>query len=160
MVGRFDAGLEPGAGARGGPQRFDMMRAAGYDPRRSARCSRSCSARRRDAASGCRRCSASPSAVRAARQGEDDDGPIAEVKLKVKAKAEELAVEAVFRQLTESTANYDPPQRRQQLLAEYADKQAVRAIVIRASPTFLAARQAPAARCWRQTGQPSRRSPR
>ena len=103
---------------------FDMMRAAGYDPSAFgtlfSKLQRA-QARRSERLQALQRVAERRLAQHA--KGEDDDGPIAEVKLKVKAKAEELAVEAVFRQLTESTANYDPPQRRQQLLAEYADKQ-------------------------------------
>lgn len=102
---------------------FDMMRAAGYDPSAFgtlfSKLQRA-QARRSERLRALQRVAERRLAQHA--RGEDDDGPIAEVKLKVKAKAEEVAVEAVFRQLTEATANYDPPQRRQQLLAEYADR--------------------------------------
>lgn len=102
---------------------FDMMRAAGYDPSAYgtlfSKLQRA-QARRSERLRALQRVAERRLAQHS--RGEDDDGPIAEVKVKVKAKAEELAVEAVFRQVTEATANYDPPQRRQQLLAEYADK--------------------------------------
>ena len=103
---------------------FDMMRAAGYDPSAFgtlfSKLQRA-QVRRSERLRRLQRVAEQRLARRV--RGEDDDGPVAEVTLKVKAKAEQIAVESVFEQLTKVTANYDPPERRQQLLAEYGDRQ-------------------------------------
>ncbi len=101
---------------------FDMMRAAGYDPAAFGTLFsklQAAQARRNERLQALQRVAERKLAQRS--QGDDEDGPIAEVKVKVIAKAEELAVEAVFERLTSFTNNYDPPERRQQLLAEHAD---------------------------------------
>ncbi len=102
---------------------FDMMRAAGYDPAAFGTLFsklQAAQARRSERLKALQRVAERKLAQRL--QGGDDDGPIAEVKVKVLAKAEELAVEAVFERLTSFTNNYDPPDQRQQRLAEHADE--------------------------------------
>lgn len=53
----------------------------------------------------------------------DASGPVEEVAGKFKDSAEHLAVEAVFERITGFGKDYDPPERRQQLLAEHANEQ-------------------------------------
>lgn len=102
---------------------FDMMRAAGYDPSAFgtlfSKLQRA-QARRSERLKSLQRVAEQRLAQRA--RGEDDDGPVAEVKLKAEARAQEFAVESAFKRLTQLSANYDPPQRRQQLLAEYGQQ--------------------------------------
>ena len=101
---------------------FDMMRAAGYDPAAFGTLFsklQSAQARRSERLRQLQRIAEQKLAKRTT---VDDDGPIAEVTVKVKAKAEELAVEAVFERLTRVTGDYDPPERRQALLATHADE--------------------------------------
>jgi predicted Zn-dependent protease len=99
---------------------FDMMRAAGYDPAAFGTLFsklQAAQARRSERLLRLQRVAEQKLAKRTAT---DEDGPIAEVAVKVKTKAEELAVEAVFERLTRFSGDYDPPERRQ-LLAAHAD---------------------------------------
>jgi predicted Zn-dependent protease len=111
---------------RGG---YDMMVAAGYDPAAfGALFSKlqSAQARRSERMELLKKIAEDRLKRNAARQAAGDNGVIKQAGNKVKEKAEEISVDAVFDQLTSFNRDYDPPEQRQKLLADYADKHSSR----------------------------------
>ena len=106
---------------RGG---YDMMVAAGYDPAAfGALFSKlqSAQARRSERMELLKKVALDHLQRSAARKAATSSSVITKAGNEVKAKAEEISVDAVFEQLTSFNRDYDPPEQRQKLLAEYAD---------------------------------------
>ncbi|MBP8295584.1 MAG: M48 family metalloprotease [Burkholderiales bacterium] len=102
---------------------FDMMRTAGYDAAAFGTLFSKLQAAQARRSERLRRLQRVAEQKLAKRTTDDEDGPIAELTAKVKTKSEELAIDAVFDRLTRFASGYDPPERRQELLAAHADEQ-------------------------------------
>ncbi len=103
---------------------FDLMRAAGYDPAAFGSLFtklRDAQARRSERMQALR--AIAEQRVLAANQPNSNDGLAVQATDAVKTKVQTITVDAVFDALMSFNRDYDAPEQRQRLLAEYADQQ-------------------------------------